>query len=300
MGTLQVSGDFGVCVFDNSQIIKSLKFQQGGHSSNVSLVTLQLCLKPMIPNLISLLRWPSEKVPLTYSKQHIPLPPGMPVYESIEGITPCTFDGSTVCSTMMDITGDQVEAWAELALLAWHIYKFQRLLKAKDNERIEFQFEENIQAMQRLRINLKMQKNQPFYQQVKLFQHNETLKWRGTSNEANVIIPPVSPHDETTSTGAAKVILSLLTMFGILDSSNATNDVDHHDTILKTPKAHKNAKASSTPKRAKETCAVAEFLLILKICQEIPGRRFDDNKLWVNTTKCTVRLETESDQERAI
>ena len=43
--------------------------------------------------------------------------------------------------------------------------------------------------------------------------------------------------------------------------------VDHHDTNLKTPKAHKNAKASSTPKRAIEACAVAEFLLISKICQ---------------------------------
>ena len=159
VATLQASGDFGVCVFDHSQMMKSLKFQRGEHSSNVSLVTSRLCLKPMMPNLISLLRWPSEKVPLTYSKQHIPSPPGMPMYESIQRITPSTFDGSIVCLTMMDITGDRVKAWALLTLLTSQIYKFQRLLKATDNEQFEFQFEQNIQAMRRLRINSKMQKN---------------------------------------------------------------------------------------------------------------------------------------------
>ena len=39
---------------------------------------------------------------------------------------------------MMDITDDRVEAWAELALLATQIYKFQQLLKSKDIEQIEF------------------------------------------------------------------------------------------------------------------------------------------------------------------
>ena len=72
---------------------------------------------------------------------------------------------------------------------------------------------------------------------------------------------------------------------------------NHRNTILKMAKAHKNTKALSTPKRAKETCAVAEYLLISKICQELPGRRFDDNELWVNTTKCSVQLSAESDHK---
>ena len=149
MATLQAFGDFGIRMFDHLQMIKSLKFQQGGHSSNVSLVMSQFCLKAMIPTLISLLQWPCEKVPLTYLKQQIPSPPGIPMYENIERITPRTFDGSTICLTTMDMTGDRVEAWAELALLASQIYKFQRLLKSKDNERFEFQIDENVQSMQR-------------------------------------------------------------------------------------------------------------------------------------------------------
>ena len=40
--TLLNSGDCGVCVFNNSQMIQSLKFQRGGHSSEILLVTSHL------------------------------------------------------------------------------------------------------------------------------------------------------------------------------------------------------------------------------------------------------------------
>ena len=143
--SLRSSGDCGICMFDNSQMIKSLKFQHGGHSSEVSLVTSRLFLEAMIPVLTSVLQWPDEKVPLTYSKQMIPSPPGMPMYETIEDTNPLVFHGSTVCSSLMDISGDQVEAWAELALLSSQIYKFQQLLKTKDNHWFEYQYDESVQ-----------------------------------------------------------------------------------------------------------------------------------------------------------
>ena len=69
-----------------------------------------------------------------------------------------------------------------------------------------------------------MRKNRAFYQKVKHFQYKVTMKWRGAPNEVNVIIPPVSPHDETTNTGAAKIILSLFTIFGNLESTSTTNE----------------------------------------------------------------------------
>ena len=85
--------------------------------------------------------------------------------------------------------------------------------------------------MKRLRINLKIRKNRAFYQKVKNFQYVETLKWRGKPKEANVIVPPISQHDETTNTGAAKIILLLLVMLCILES---TNDCEHAmDNMLK-------------------------------------------------------------------
>ena len=113
----------------------------------------------------------------------------------------------------MDVTGKRVNAWYSLATLASQIYRLQRLVKTKDTERFQFQYDDCIETMKRMNVNSKLRKNKiGFYGKVKLFQHNETIKWRGKVEAAHVIIPPVSPHDETTNIGAAKVILSLLVM----------------------------------------------------------------------------------------
>lgn len=138
MRTLRDEGSCGLCVFDNSQMIKCLKFQRGGHSSETSLTTSRLCVRLTIPKLISLFRWPEDKVPLTYYEQIIPSPSGMPTYESIEYITPDIFHGSSICSTQVDVTGTRVNAWYSLATLASQIYKLQRLVKTKDTERFQF------------------------------------------------------------------------------------------------------------------------------------------------------------------
>ena len=46
------SGDCGICIFDNSQMTRSLKNQRGGHSSEVLVVTQRLFMKPKIPRSI--------------------------------------------------------------------------------------------------------------------------------------------------------------------------------------------------------------------------------------------------------
>ncbi len=47
--TLRASGDFGVAIFDNSQLIEQLKFQRNAKSSSVTLTTSRCFLKPMFP-----------------------------------------------------------------------------------------------------------------------------------------------------------------------------------------------------------------------------------------------------------
>ena len=43
-----------------------------------------------------------------------------------------------------------------------------------------------------MNTNSKLRKSKTgFYRQVKLFQHNETIKWRGNAGAARVIIPPL-------------------------------------------------------------------------------------------------------------
>ena len=79
--------EYGICVFDYSQAVQSLKFQRGG-SSEFLLATSILYLKVMVPIFISLTQWPDTMVPLTYLNQKILLPLGMQVYEPIKTVTP--------------------------------------------------------------------------------------------------------------------------------------------------------------------------------------------------------------------
>ena len=177
MDTLSKIDEFGICIFDNSQVIRSLKYQRGGKSSNFSLTTSRLFLKVMVPVFLPLTQWPDTKVRLTYLNQKIPLPSGMLVYETIADITPDVFEGSTVCSSTMDMSGNSVERWTELKMLTSQIYKFQRLLRSNDNEHFQFQHADNIESMTRLKVNLRLRPNcKEFYKEVKQYQFKETLK----------------------------------------------------------------------------------------------------------------------------
>ena len=85
---------------------------------------------------------------------------------------------------------------------------------------------------------------------------------------------------------------------------NSANDrymrfVDHQDTNIKNGKGAKAVKNTSNPKRECELCAVAEFILLLKITREIPGRRYDDDAMWKVLDDCTVELLRESEKSRA-
>ena len=66
-----------------------------------------------------------------------------------------------------------------------------------------------------------------FFSQCYNYQLGETKSWRPLVKKASVIVPPLMPHDETTNVGAAKVILSMLRMVGILkiDTGESTDDV---------------------------------------------------------------------------
>ena len=134
------------------------------------LTTSRLYLKAMILVLLPLTYWPETKVPLTYLNQKLLSPPGMPVYDRIAAIMPDVFEGSTVCSSTMDMLGNGVKRWAKLSMLALQIYKFQRLLQSNDDEHFQFQHADNIESMARLKINSRLCPNcKEFYQVVKRF-----------------------------------------------------------------------------------------------------------------------------------
>ena len=58
-------------------------------------------------------------------------------------------------------------------------------------------------------------------------------------------------------------------------------------------------KNTSNPKHERESCAVAEFILLSKMTREIPGRIYDDDAMWKVLDDCTVELLSESEKSRA-
>ena len=72
--TLCASGSFGVAIFDNSQNIQSLKFQQFGRSSAVTLTTSQFFLMLMNPVFPSTTIFHNNHVDIIYHNQSSLLP----------------------------------------------------------------------------------------------------------------------------------------------------------------------------------------------------------------------------------
>ena len=84
--------------------------------------------------------------------------------------------------------------------------------------------------------------------------------------------------------------------------SNENKDlkfVDHCDTNLKSGKGTKAVKGSSNPKLERESCAVSEYLMILKLTRKVPHCKYDDDKMWSYIGQCTVELISESEKQRA-
>ena len=84
--------------------------------------------------------------------------------------------------------------------------------------------------------------------------------------------------------------------------SNDVKDLcykDHSDTNVKSGKGAKSVKNSSNPKHERESCAVAEYLLLSKVTREIPNRQYNDEEMWCVMEKCTVELISESEGSRA-
>ena len=99
----------------------------------------------------------------------------------------------------------------------------------------------------------------------------------------------------------SKASLIVMEEYSCLNSTDDrdTRFVDHQDTNIKIGKGAKAVKGSSNPKRKRESCAVAEFILLLNMTREVPGRCYNDNVMWKVLDNCTVKLISESEKVRA-
>jgi hypothetical protein len=228
---------FVLATFDNSQIIRKKKFQSGGESSSVTLVTSRMFIKPMIPHGLSLFNFPhnNDRPEITYFGQRIPSAFGMPKYEEIENISFQVFQDEKyrITNSTTDLTGERVDSYAKLVLLSHKMKMFRRIIPFWLNgHRFQFQNDNHHDSMVRLRvvqrlapINTKAYQGKPSGWLLQIgdgFQQSSVNLWRNGGNitPASALLPPICPHDEITNIGAGQNIVSLLLLRGILEATD--------------------------------------------------------------------------------
>ena len=216
--------DFGISIFDNSQMFTKKKFQRNGISSSSTIVTSRCFIKPTIPSDIDDIDFGDTKAPLTYLDQPIPSPPRMKAFETLDPFDARSYLSTTPTASDLDCSGNRVNAYAKMAMTASIVSKLVKIVPRHD-KRFAFMHPKHQEAMETMRIPFRLKDNcykvlpeygRTFYRAMGLFQHNATKSWLGDVAKCSMIVPPISNEDETTKKGAAKVILSIIALFGIM------------------------------------------------------------------------------------
>jgi len=211
--------EYVIGTFDYSQISTELKYQSGGHSSTVTLVTSRMFINATVLHGLSLLRFPNVRPDIIYLDQTIPSAFGMPAYKDIGSITPDAYSNlkyQTVDSTM-DITGALVERYAKMVLVAQKLKMFRRIIPFWCG-RFQFQNDKHYLSMTNLNVIERLKPSGWILQVGDQFQPNAVRVWRNGGNitEASALLPPVSPYEELMKRGAGQNITSMLLIRGIL------------------------------------------------------------------------------------
>ena len=122
--------EFAIGTFDHSQIIRELKFQIGGHSSSVTLVTSRIFIRPIIPHGLTRLLFPTERPDIVYLEQNIPSEFGVPEFEDIVSLTPDDYSDEKyrTVNISMDITGGRVDQYVKMVSIAHKLKMFRGLI----------------------------------------------------------------------------------------------------------------------------------------------------------------------------
>ena len=141
-------------------------------------------------------------------------------------------DHSSIRNDGIDLSGKSVDQLASNIGLANVIYDMHRLFEVDPYVKFHYQDVDAHKNMKELDLFNQLAKcresgryeNKTFFSNCYKYQQRETLYWRPHPKKASVIVPPLMPHDETTNVAAAKVILSMLRMVGILKCEDETSD----------------------------------------------------------------------------
>ena len=127
-------------------------------------------------------------------------------------------------------SGACIDAYVKRFEISQVIGSFRKLIPHHEREgtddEFKFQNADDVKAMFESQIPEMVDKNRrpqkdddeeySFYKWMSEFPHRATVRWRGETEKASILVQPLSKMDETTNKGSGVVLISQLVMFGIL------------------------------------------------------------------------------------
>ena len=245
--TLNEFKQFVIAIFDNSQFNIKRKFQRNGISSNMAEATCRMFIEPTLPK--NLPDIPDDwsdlaTIPITYIDQIVPSPYGMPPYENLHN--DWTFqdlqqERFSTFTNNIDVTGERVAKYYEMKRTIGYTRRLKRIIPYSLSSYFMYSIPEFTEVLSNLFICEKLKHNWQrtypsdsnnvqcsFYHHLLKTLYTYPQIWRGQVTPAKLLIPPVSPENETTNRGAANVVMSLLLYHGIVvpvSNQGANGDV---------------------------------------------------------------------------
>ena len=168
---------------------------------------------------------------ITYLDQTVPPAVDIPPYHLYPHVNIETFEPAMLPSYVNSYnhsSGACMDAYADRFKISQVVSSFRKIIPHQGREGTEkefkFQQEEDVRAMYNLWIPGMLNKNRDlqhgttysFYKWIAEFPHRATVRWRGETEKASILVQPLSQMDETPNKGAGVVLISQLVMFGIL------------------------------------------------------------------------------------
>ena len=234
--TLNQFKTFVIAIFDNSQFNIKKKFQQNATSSNMAEAMCRLFLQPTVFDYLEHIpnNWRDlGDIHITYLHQVIPSPYGMPLFEELSqdwSVLDLTEDRLSTFNKSIDITGQRVETYYEVKHILGFNRRLKRIIPYSSDRPFTFSINSHNDTLVTFSVCEKLKQNWKrtipresanvhcsWYHHILKSLYSHTKVWRGEPSPARILIPAVSPENETTNKGAANVVMSLLLYHGIIE-----------------------------------------------------------------------------------
>ena len=186
--------------------------KETGKAPNATLRRHDFFLKPYIPPILCTIdNGNSHSTKITYIRQLTQPPPNFPNYVTTDTMEYLFHHPQGICTDV--ITGDPVKNYVYML----------GILQTTADLRYWTKDVKSAKIIDGIRRGLKQK---GFMKMIHQFQSGVTERWRGVRPLAEAMFLSVSGEDELTQNGASKVVLGLMSIFGLVKHLNAGDEDD--------------------------------------------------------------------------